>query len=682
MDARPRPARERRRHRQRGRHLAVGGWSPGDDGLAHRHRAHRGSLRRHLGVLAGLEVIETCQTAGLGAVSPLGRRLLHRRGGGPLRNRTCSARWCTSEECRSRPLDVRDRRCTTRRRARPHRLCRHHTVPGAGAARLRRAAHRTGSGARGRGPRDRRRRPACRASPGRRSRWSARATTRGPPRCACATTRPTSRPRSRCSCADWPQTWAATPGVHHGSIELHPNLVNVVPARARLTADMRNTDEALLCSAEERLAAFCDEIAVAEGVDDHHTAARPLRAGGVRRPGGRARRTHRRRRGLRVRRLPSGAGHDAQMLARGAERHGVHPRASGGISHNPAEHTEPGDLAAGADVLLQVAPHHPATAAPDGSSDDTTLASSPGGDTCGTARGGPIDPATTPRRRSWSVCWPAPPGTRHGCDLVVFPELALTTFFPAGSWTTSPRPTTGTRRPCRTTPRQPLFDEARQLGIGFCLGYAELTGPDATVSGTGTTPRSWWSKDGQVVGATARCTSPATNTTSQDRPFQHAERYYFEPGPDGPGCGGLRRRRRHDDLQRSPVARELPRDGPPGGRADPVRVQHAHPLRARPQPGHPAGLPQQPRDAGGRLPERHLGRGVAKAGVEEGVDSWARAASSLPAVRSSPRPITTGDELLVARCDLDWCAALQGPPCSTSPATADPSCTPASPPPA
>ncbi|MFM8903099.1 MAG: nitrilase-related carbon-nitrogen hydrolase, partial [Actinomycetota bacterium] len=60
-------------------------------------------------------------------------------------------------------------------------------------------------------------------------------------------------------------------------------------------------------------------------------------------------------------------------------------------------------------------------------------------------------------------------------ELVVFPELALTTFFPrwfvenisdADHWyeTEMPSPITA-----------PLFDEAKKLGVGFCLGYAELT---------------------------------------------------------------------------------------------------------------------------------------------------------------------------------------------------------------
>src|SRR3954447_4914673 len=62
----------------------------------------------------------------------------------------------------------------------------------------------------------------------------------------------------------------------------------------------------------------------------------------------------------------------------------------------------------------------------------------------------------------------------HGVELVVYPELALTTFFPrwfvddittADHWYERSMPNEATR---------PLFDEARRLGLGFCLGYALL----------------------------------------------------------------------------------------------------------------------------------------------------------------------------------------------------------------
>jgi beta-ureidopropionase / N-carbamoyl-L-amino-acid hydrolase len=59
--------------------------------------------------------------------------------------------------------------------------------------------------------------------------------------------------------------------------------------------------------------------------------------------------------GLRCRRITSGAGHDAQMMARLCPAAMIFVPSRGGISHNPAEHTEAADLAAGADVLCAVA---------------------------------------------------------------------------------------------------------------------------------------------------------------------------------------------------------------------------------------------------------------------------------------------------------------------------------------
>ncbi len=58
--------------------------------------------------------------------------------------------------------------------------------------------------------------------------------------------------------------------------------------------------------------------------------------------------------GHRVLRLASGAGHDAQMLARVCPTAMIFVPSVDGVSHNPAEHTRPEDLEAGANVLLEV----------------------------------------------------------------------------------------------------------------------------------------------------------------------------------------------------------------------------------------------------------------------------------------------------------------------------------------
>jgi len=58
--------------------------------------------------------------------------------------------------------------------------------------------------------------------------------------------------------------------------------------------------------------------------------------------------------GLLSRRITSGAGHDAQMMARICPSAMIFVPSHLGISHNPKEHTEPADLARGAQVLLDV----------------------------------------------------------------------------------------------------------------------------------------------------------------------------------------------------------------------------------------------------------------------------------------------------------------------------------------
>lgn len=137
-------------------------------------------------------------------------------------------------------------------------------------------------------------------------------------------------------------------------IDLHPNLINVVPARASMTLDIRNTDEALLQKAEAEVTAFVKEIAAAEGVSiTSRTLARfepvvfdPRVVGCVEETA--------RRFGNSVQRMPSGAGHDAQMLARVCPSGMIFVPSVNGISHNPAEFTSAEDLYAGANVLLHV----------------------------------------------------------------------------------------------------------------------------------------------------------------------------------------------------------------------------------------------------------------------------------------------------------------------------------------
>lgn len=139
-----------------------------------------------------------------------------------------------------------------------------------------------------------------------------------------------------------------------GKIDLHPNLINVIPAKATVTLDVRNTDEETLRDAENLIDTFCFQIEQDEGVSiSKRTLARfepvvfdervvrlvETRAGEV---------------SDRVRRMPSGAGHDAQMFARVCPTAMIFVPSVEGISHNPREHTEPRHLVDGANILMRV----------------------------------------------------------------------------------------------------------------------------------------------------------------------------------------------------------------------------------------------------------------------------------------------------------------------------------------
>jgi N-carbamoyl-L-amino-acid hydrolase len=139
-----------------------------------------------------------------------------------------------------------------------------------------------------------------------------------------------------------------------GKVDLFPNLVNVIPAKAVMTLDVRNTDENVLAAAEQEISQFIESLSKSEGVQ---VASRALArfepvifhpqiidivesVSAAHSPS--------------VTRMPSGAGHDAQMLARVCPSAMIFVPSVEGISHNPAEFTDPDDLVMGSNILLQV----------------------------------------------------------------------------------------------------------------------------------------------------------------------------------------------------------------------------------------------------------------------------------------------------------------------------------------
>jgi N-carbamoyl-L-amino-acid hydrolase len=140
-----------------------------------------------------------------------------------------------------------------------------------------------------------------------------------------------------------------------GTMAFAPGAINVIPQQATCTVDLRDPDEQVLQQLEQALIAECRAAEQRFGV--RITAERLARFAPV--PFDAALvdqiATAATRRGHRVRRMVSGAGHDAQMMARVAPAAMIFVPSRGGISHHPDEYTDPAQLVAGAEVLLDVA---------------------------------------------------------------------------------------------------------------------------------------------------------------------------------------------------------------------------------------------------------------------------------------------------------------------------------------
>jgi N-carbamoyl-D-amino-acid hydrolase len=121
--------------------------------------------------------------------------------------------------------------------------------------------------------------------------------------------------------------------------------------------------------------------------------------------------------------------------------------------------------------------------------------------------------------------------SKAGASLVVFPELALTTFFPRYYMEDPAEVDTYFEREMPNADVAPLFDEARKLGCGFYLGYAELA------QEAGKTRRFNTSilvgTDGRLIGKYRKVHLPGHSDRRSEAPFQHLEKLYFEVGDLG-----------------------------------------------------------------------------------------------------------------------------------------------------
>ena len=238
-------------------------------------------------------------------------------------------------------------------------------------------------------------------------------------------------------------------------------------------------------------------------------------------------------------------------------------------------------------------------------------------------------------------------------ELIVYPELALTTFFPR--WYVEGEDDLDldsfyeTEMPGPETKR--LFEAAKDFAMGFCLGYAELT-PDGHRYNT----QILVERDGSIVGKYRKVHLPGHREHEPWREFQHLERRYFEPGHDFPtwrAFGGVVGMAICNDRRWPETYRCLALGG-----AELILIGYNTPMHYAPDPSQDAlqsfhsHLVMQ----AGAYQNGCYVVGVAKGGTEEGVESLADSCIIAPTGRVIALTAHTGDELAIADIDLDLCA--------------------------
>jgi predicted amidohydrolase len=247
----------------------------------------------------------------------------------------------------------------------------------------------------------------------------------------------------------------------------------------------------------------------------------------------------------------------------------------------------------------------------------------------------------------------------HGCDLVVFPELALTTFFPRWYFERQDEIDAFFERTLPGPETHRLFDAARSLGIGFYLGYAELAHEDGRARRFNASVLV--DKRGAIIAKYRKIHLPGHAEHEPWRRFQHLEKRYFEVGnlgwpvvrasfsDDGAGLFGMAI---CNDRRWPETYRVMGLQG-----VEMILLGYNTPVHNPPAPEHDAlshfhnELVMQ----AGAYQNGTWVVGVAKAGNEEGVEQIGNSIIVAPSGEIVAACTTTADELALARCDLDLC---------------------------
>lgn len=240
----------------------------------------------------------------------------------------------------------------------------------------------------------------------------------------------------------------------------------------------------------------------------------------------------------------------------------------------------------------------------------------------------------------------------HGCDLAVFPEAALTAFFPHWWMEDEAEIDSYFEISMPSNETAPLFEEAKRLGIGFHLGYCELAFEEGRKQRFNTCILV--DKSGAIVGKYRKIHLPGHFEHRPGAVFQNLEKHYFEVGDLGWPvwrtmdanlgmmiCNDRRwpesyRTMGLQDVELIMLGYNTPKHNPPAPDHD--RLGNFH---------------NQLVMQAGAYQNATWVVGVAKAGLEEGVDQIGGSCIIAPTGEVVAQAVTEGDELVMARCDLD-----------------------------
>jgi N-carbamoyl-D-amino-acid hydrolase len=278
--------------------------------------------------------------------------------------------------------------------------------------------------------------------------------------------------------------------------------------------------------------------------------------------------------------------------------------------------------------------------------------------TVGAAQLGPIQRSDDRRRVVARMLDLVAQAKSNGCQLIVFPELALTTFFPRWWMTEQAEVDNFFEQQMPSNETAPLFEAVQSAGMSMYLGFAELERRADRMYRFNTSILV--DRSGKLAGKYRKIHLPGHADHEPWRAFQHLEKRYFEVGDLGWGvwrseagnvgmmiCNDRRwpesyRTMGLQDVELILLGYNTPRHNPPAPDHD--RLSEFH---------------NQLSMQGGAYANATWVVGVAKSGVEEGCEMIGNSSIIAPTGEVVAQALTQDDELIVARCDLDICRSYK-----------------------